>query len=162
MSFIIIVSFLIYLLPAASQKQSPTPRRVFYAALSRDQKAHILDGEFSLVTKVESLPDEVKTTLAQAFGQEKLELANPGQKFNSGDVGRPGRRLIFAGVSKDKCFIHYEQGGIGLMYRLVVFQISGQKVSFLWAGSGFHAHDLQQLRSAISEGRFVAARLYGQ
>jgi hypothetical protein len=158
----IIVGYLVCSIPAAAQKQSPTPRRA-YAALSRDQRAHILDGEFSIVTKVEALPDGVKARLAQTFKQEKLELANPDQKFNASDVGRPGRRLIFAGVSKDKCFIHYEQGGIALIYRVVVFEIDKhQSAGFLWAGSGFHAHDLQELRSAIAEGRFGDARLYGR
>jgi hypothetical protein len=160
-SFIIVV-FLICSFPAAAQKQSPTPRRV-HAALSRDQRAHILDGEFSIVTTVEALPDGVKARLARLFKQEKLELANPDQKFNASDVGRPGRRLIFAGVSKDKCFIHYERGGIAHMYLVVVFEIDKhQNARLFWSGSGFHTHDLQELRSAIAEGRFGDARLYGQ
>jgi hypothetical protein len=160
-SFIIVV-FLICSFPAAAQKQSPTPRRV-HAALSRYQRAHILDGEFSIVTTVEALPDGVKARLARLFKQEKLELANPDQKFNASDVGRPGRRLIFAGVSKDKCFIHYERGGIAHMYLVVVFEIDKhQNARLFWSGSGFHTHDLQELRSAIAEGRFGDARLYGQ
>ena len=53
-------------------------------------------------------------------------MANPGKHFIEGDViydsSVPRERLIFAGVSGEKCFVHYEQGGRGHMYLVVFFE----------------------------------------
>jgi len=139
----------------------------FHTELSPMQKAHILDGEFVVVTNVELLSETVKSALAEAFRQERFEMANPGQKYQDTDVGQGGplRRLVFAGVSSEKCFVHYERGGRGHGYYVIVFRIDAQKrAKFLWAGAGSSrvpALDLRQLRSEISEGRFKDHELYG-
>lgn len=138
----------------------------FHKVLSGEQKAQILDGEFSTVTAVEKLPKEVSALLAEMFGQKSLEMANPGQKYQATDVGEngPARRLIFAGLSANKCFVYYEKGGRGHGYYVVVLRIGSQKkASFLWAGAGdgdAPAHDLKQLRAQVSAGQFKDDEFY--
>ena len=47
--------------------------------------------------------------------------------------GLPRARLIFAGVSGEKCFVHYEQGGRGRMPLLTLFDLaSATGVKPLW------------------------------
>ena len=74
------------------------------------------------------------------------------------EKGLPARRLIFAGVSRDRCFIYSEKGGIAHVDSIVVFDTSvPNEVKFLWAGTGRakgEITDLQQLRSGITKGEF--------
>jgi hypothetical protein len=162
----IFASILVFSFSAISQEPSPPGCHRFHTELSPEQKAHILDGEFVVLTKVELLPEEVDSALAVVFQQERFEMANPGQKYQVSDFGRDGplRRLVFAGISSDKCFVHYERGGRGHGYYAVVFRIDAQKkAKFLWAGAGssrYPALDLQQLRTEISEGQFKDRELY--
>src|ERR1700730_15666878 len=131
--------------------------RDFYTPIhhtfSPAQKAHVLDGDFVIVKNVDRLPDALKTAFSHLSGMDDFEMANPGEKFQLGDVidepGLPWRRLLFAGISKDKYFIHYEKGGRAHSYHVAVFAIGPErKVMFLWGGPGFPgAKDLTQLRT---------------
>lgn len=56
-------------------------------------------------------------------------MANPGKNFRATDVvydsALPYKRLIFGGVSGDRCFfVHYERGGWGLSYLLAFFNVT--------------------------------------
>lgn len=100
----------------------------------------------------------------QAFtvitGEQTFALANPGQKYQVTDVihepGLPFRRLLFAGAKDNEWFIHYEHGGIGHGYSVVVFTIDSQnRLHFLWGGAGCEgAKELEDLRKMIATGRF--------
>jgi hypothetical protein len=160
---------MIFLLPISSPiagEASGLPRQQFHKALSREQKAQILVGDFSAINAVEKLPKKVRAFLAEMFGQKLLELANPGQKYQATDVGEDGpvRRLVFAGISARKCFVYYERGGRGHGYFVIVLRIGSQKkVDFLWAGAGdgdAPARDLKQLRVQVSAGQFKDGELY--
>jgi mono/diheme cytochrome c family protein len=122
--------------------------------LSAAEKAHIIDGDFTIEKNVDRLPAGLKSAFATLAKQYDFKMANPGEKFQVTDVidepGLPIRRLIFAGISKDRYFIHYEKGGIAHTFHLAVFDVSADgKVSFLWGGPGARAADLTQLRALV-------------
>jgi mono/diheme cytochrome c family protein len=135
------------------QSSSPVPHK-----LTTDEKAHILDGEFTIEKTVDHLPDSLKSAFAHLAKEADFKMANPGEKFEAtddiSDPGLPNRRLIFAGISKNRYFIHYEHGGIGYHCDVVVFDVNAEgKVSFLGAGSG-RAKDLAELRALVSSKAF--------
>jgi hypothetical protein len=119
---------------------------------------------------VAALPPTVQSALANLFEQPVLRMANPGEKYQANDVLEdepppPLRRLVFAGVSKDKCFVHYERGGWVHGYYVVVFQLSSPRIDNsalpIWGGVGVtRAGDLDGLRAAVSSGRFADDREY--
>jgi hypothetical protein len=83
-------------------------------------------------------------------------MANPGQRFNATDFiydsSVPRKRLIFAGVSQDKCFIYYEQGGIGLSSLVALFKLKSTKIEPVWNGHCGGAKGIEGLRSEVAKG----------
>jgi hypothetical protein len=74
-------------------------------------------------------------------------MSNPGGRFEATDVGpsdAPRRRLIFGGVSDRYCLVHYEYGGIAHGYTTVLFAISGNQATALWAHAGGRYSDLKE------------------
>lgn len=52
------------------------------------------------------------------------------------DRGLPRRRLVFAGVRGDEWFVHYELGGIGHSYCVLLFKVDPQnRLQFVWGGA---------------------------
>jgi len=100
------------------------------------QVRDVLNGDFEIVTSVDSLPTQVKSAFAALARQSSFEMADPGREFRATDVvskeGLPSRRLIFAGTSAGKWFLHYERGGYAHSYYVVVFTIDGSKAKFVW------------------------------
>jgi hypothetical protein len=98
--------------------------------------AGILDGDFEIVTSVNRLPTSVRSAFAVLARQSSFEMADPGQNFQATDfiakTALPWRRLIFAGISAEKCFLHYERGGRGHSYYLVVFTTEPTGAKFFW------------------------------
>jgi mono/diheme cytochrome c family protein len=142
--------------PHEEPQENPPPA---HHKLSESEKAHLLDGDFTIEYKVERLPDSLKSAFARLAKESEFKMANPGEKFEATDYisapGLPNRRLIFAGVSKNRYFIHYEHGGIGYHCDVVVFDVNPEeKVSFLGGGSGDRAKDLAQLRTIVSSKTF--------
>jgi mono/diheme cytochrome c family protein len=141
--------------PHEEPQKSPPPS---HHKLSATEKAHLLDGDFAIEYKVERLPGSLKSAFARLAKQPEFKMANPGEKFeatdNISDPALPTRRLIFAGISKNRYFIHYGHGGIGYHCDVVVFDVNPEGiVSFLGAGSG-RAKDLAQLRALVSSNAF--------
>jgi len=101
----------------ASKPPGEAPAIEFPSAISQATRIQLLQDDFKIVSRVEDLPRTVLETFKEKGGS-RLLLANPGAKFNPGDViwdaSVPQRRLVLAGVSKDKCFVHFERGGRGL------------------------------------------------
>ena len=106
--------------------------------LSFLEREKFLEGDFTIIKDMNALPSSVLHLYTEQGGT-RLLMANPGERFDATDVitdrSVPRKRLIFAGVSGDKCFIHYEQGGIGLMY-LLAFYKADSKVApeLIWQG----------------------------
>ena len=136
------------------QTSSPAPHK-----LSTTEKAHILDGDFTIEKTVANLPDNLKSAFAHLAKESDFKMANPGEKYQETDVVEPGlpdRRLIFAGISKDRYFIHYEKGGWAHTIYTAIFDVSPEgKVSFLLAGPGTRAADLTQLRALVLSKQFA-------
>src|SRR5256886_12982711 len=88
----------------------------FPAAVSQATKVQLLKDDFRIITDVSVLPTPVLKAFQEKSGSRSL-LANPGAKFNPSDViwdaSVPRNRLILAGASPDRCFVHSEQGGRG-------------------------------------------------
>lgn len=138
----------------------------FHVRLSPTQKQHLLDGPFTKVTKIEAMPASVKQAFARITGEPAFALANPGEKFQVTDViidrSLPHRRLVFAGVRDDEWFVHYEVGGIGRSYCVVLFRVDSQNhLTFVWGGAGSQgAKDFDQLRKMVAGGQFSDDRNY--
>lgn len=120
--------------------------------VARTEHGHNLDDHFKRIDAVEQLPASVKTAFAALTDQSQFEMADPGRHFQATDVitheGLPRRRLIFAGISDRDCFIHYEMGGRGHSFYVVVF--SKEPPTFLWGKAlTMPAANLPELRSKI-------------
>jgi len=134
--------------------------------LSASEREHILDGQFEVIRMTEGIPAKVKREFSILTREPLFALADPGQKFQVADVvidrSLPRRRLVFAGRADEKWFIHYERGGRGHGYYVVVFKIDSQgEALFLWGGSGgTGAKNLEQLRKMVAAGQFSDAENY--
>jgi hypothetical protein len=128
--------------------------------LSTPEKQHLLDGEFALVTTTAAVPQSLKDAFAAITGEPHFELADAGKEYQATDFivkpGLPSRRLILAGGNGEKWFIHYEHGGRGHNYAVVVFRKKPRGgVEFLWGGEGIEpAKDLDDLRKKIADVQF--------
>ncbi len=119
-----------------------------------------LEGNFTLIKNVRDLPPPVVRGFTEAGGS-RLVIANPGEDFQATDViydsTQPRKRLIFAGVSGEKCFVYYEQGGIGLSDTLHLFHVNSNSMKPVWKGHcPGRAANLEQLRSWLEDGRCAA------
>jgi hypothetical protein len=148
---------------------SEKPRESYWPifhTFSAAQKAHVLDGDFLIVKNVDRLPDDLKSAFCRLAGMKNFEMADPGENYQVTDVvveeGLPFKRLLFAGISSGKYFIHYETGGIGHSYHVAVFGIDSQRrVTFVWGGpGGSGANDLTQLRTMVAAGAYKDDQAY--
>lgn len=102
-----------------------------FRTLSLSQRAHILDGQFTIQKDVNQLPTGLKVQFARLAGEKDFKMANPGEEYQSTDVimrpGLPRRRLLFAGMSNDKIFIFYEEGGYSHSSHVAVFDLDPQR-----------------------------------
>jgi hypothetical protein len=107
------------------------------------------------------MPKSLKDAFTKVTRDDHFELADPGKKFQETDVittsGLPRRRLVFAGSCDGRCLIHYERGGIGHSYMLLLFRTDSNGVlQFEWGASLFQRADsVEKLRSTISSGKFA-------
>lgn len=116
-----------------------------------------LEGDFRVIKDMKALPEPVVKVFTETGGT-RLTIANPGKKFNATDVildqSLPRKRLLFAGVSGEKCFMLYEQGGIGHFYVLALFRISSPSVMQpIWRGYCGPAANISELRSNVSNSK---------
>lgn len=133
--------------------------RIEYPSETMTQLARqeFLQGSFSSIKNMHDLPPSVLRMFTEEGGS-RLVMVDPGKDFRATDVvydpTLPSKRLIFAGVSGDKCFVHYEQGGIGLSYSLVLFNVSPKDgMKPIWKGyCGRRATNLEDLRSLLAGG----------
>jgi hypothetical protein len=115
-----------------------------------------LSEDFEIIKGVAALPEPIRKLYTEAGGS-RFVLADPGQKFEATDVisdpSLPRKRLIFAGVTGEHCFVHYEQGGFGHSFRLALFELnSPSTVTPLWLGSCGPATNIDALRSQVRDG----------
>jgi hypothetical protein len=135
----------------------PPPPQYTGANTTPADLLNFLSADFKIIYKVNDLPRPVLQMFTEP-GTSRRTLADPGKKFLAGDViydsSLPRKRLIFAGEAPDRCFVSYEQGGIGLSHILVLFRLAPQNgMQPLWRGHCGGAPDLQGLREQIRNGR---------
>ena len=87
------------------------------------------------------LPSAVKRACASVIAEHRFWLADPGKPYNETDVDWdfriPGRRLIWAAHVPGYYVIHYEQGGRGHGYSVLVVQYTrGSPANVAWAAAG--------------------------
>jgi hypothetical protein len=120
-------------------------------------RQQFLECKFVLVTEVKRLPTPVRRALTEQGGS-RFVMADPGKKFQVTDVvtdpSLPWLRLVFAGISGDNYFIHYEQGGYGHSYHLALLNAPSQEhLQYLWKGYCKRAAtSLEDLRSLVADG----------
>jgi hypothetical protein len=116
-----------------------------------------LERDFEIIRRVEALPRPVLAAFTEQGGS-RIVMANPGKNFEVTDViydaSVPHKRLIFAGVSGNRCFVHYEQGGRAHSFVLAFFTLtSAHEMKPLWQGyCDEPAADIQNLRSKLENG----------
>ena len=76
---------------------------------------------------MKALPEPVIKAFTETGGS-RLPVANPGERFQTTDLvwdeSLPWKRLLFAGLLGNKCFMLYEQGGEVHFYVLALFTLS--------------------------------------
>jgi hypothetical protein len=143
----------------------------FVAVAQHDQRSsaereHLLDGQFKLLSKTESIPDNVKQAFSKISRQTPFVMANPGQPFQVTDEvfyrKLPWRRLVFAGVQDDRWFLHYERGGLAHSYYVVSFRADSHgDARFLWGcGLGESVKTLERLRTMVATCQLADAESY--
>src|SRR5262245_7126197 len=97
-------------------------------ALDPALRSHLRSESLALVTHVADLPPTVQVALKSLFKDQSLDMAEPGEDFQATDVvlgeKLPSRRLITAGCSRDHCLVHYERGGVGHTYNVVLVAVT--------------------------------------
>jgi hypothetical protein len=125
------------------------------SALSEADRNQLLKENFQLVHRVADLLPGVRQAFAEHAKVAPFRMADPGQPFQVTcmvtNPDLPLRRLIFAGMSPDYCFIHYEQGGIAYGFHVELFRlVSNGKANFIWEVTFRRAFDsLELLRRGI-------------
>ena len=113
---------------------------IMAGAQPREEPPKALASEkFDLVTDPKKLPESVQKAWAEKLGQPKLEVAPAGAPFQVTDVimdpALPGHRLIHGGVSSKYAVVHYESGGVGHSFHVIVLTREGDKATIVWSGS---------------------------
>jgi hypothetical protein len=157
-SALIFIGFVVFLLQGKLSRLGEGPAIEYPSGSAAASNAQgFLDGTFSLITNTRNLPGPVLRAFTEQRGS-RLTMANPGKWFNASDLvidaAPPSKRLIFAGVSGEKCFVHYEQGGIGLSHVLALFQLpSNDSMRPVWRGyCRGPAKSVEELRSSLRDG----------
>jgi hypothetical protein len=137
----------------AAGVQTPAP-----APLSASVREHLRADTLTPIARVADLPALVQSAIKTSFSSPKLEMADPGQEFQSTDVvmnpSLPTRRLISAGCSSDHCLVHYEQGGIAHFYRVLLVSVSKTTAKVEWNGmSGGPTPNIAELQAQIVSGK---------
>jgi hypothetical protein len=140
--------------------------RVEENQMSASEKEHILDGSFTVVSRTDGIPANVKQAFSTITRQTSFAMANPGEAFQVTDVvlyrRLPWRRLVFAGVQGDLWFLHYEHGGLAHSYYVVALKADSHGgARFVWGcGVGESAKTLEQLRTMVATCRLADAESY--
>jgi len=124
------------------------------------ERNHVLDGSFTIIRLTGEIAKGCRDIFDSSFvpGSGPIELADPGELFQFSDAlieGAPFRRLEFAGMAPNKCFIYYQHGGT--MYpRFCLALMDNSNRKMLWVGvAAKHAANVQELRKMLLRGDFA-------
>jgi len=145
---LLLPAFLVFILTASGSLHAGITR------LSEADRQHLLEDNFQMVYQVADIPPGVRQAFAEN-AKVPFHMADPGRPFLIScivtDPELPVRRLVFAGISPDYCFIHYELGGINYGWHVVLFRLAGNgKANFIWGATCGQAFpSLEQLRKGL-------------
>ena len=120
-----------------------------------DQKALSDVSRFHQIQAATNLPPAVFSLCADGSGK----LAEPGQKWQVTDVVTdatlPWKRLVWAFTNGDYYVVHYERGGRGHSFHVLVCRLKSgdSKPSFVWRGVGGQLKDFGAFIDAIKHGK---------
>jgi hypothetical protein len=114
------------------------------------------EDAFRVLFSVKEIPATVLLKFAEIAKDPALRIANPGEEIPTTDVirenGPPRRRLIFGGISKEYCLIHYERGGYSHTFHTMLFKLSEKDARFLWGVTSKRIKDLAEFRELLKGG----------
>ena len=118
-----------------------------------DQKVLRDESRFHEIHAAANLPPAVFALCADNAGR----LAEPGQKWEATDVimddKLPRKRLIWAATDGDYYVVHYERGGPGHSFHVLVAKLKDGKQSFVWYGVGRHLKDFRAFLDAVASNK---------
>jgi len=121
----------------------------------------LASGDLVPITQVGAVPPPVLETLFETLkGSGRERLAEPGARFQAGDVVEPGlprRKLVLGGRSPDLVLLLYEVGGRALSTQLFVACLDGDEVlaSYSYLKPP-RAESLEQLIAGLRRGCMVS------
>ena len=136
----------------------PAPIKFVAPNMSSHERQTFLAADYEILQRVSDLPAGIRR-LYTVKGESRIAMVNPGQRFEATDhitdPTLPRRRLIFAGVSQDRAFLHYEEGGIAHSYVIELFRLElSQTAIGVWRGYCGPAKNLPDLRRLMSAGDY--------
>ena len=111
-------------------------------------------SRFREVRAVTNLPPAVVALCAD----DKGKLAEPEQKWEATDVitddTLPRKRLIWAATDGERYVVHYERGGRGHSFHVLVATLTtgDTKPKVVWRGVGSHLKDYSAFLAALQSG----------
>ena len=131
----------------------PPPIKFVAPNMSSIERQEFLNADYKIVRKVADLPAGIRK-LYTVEGGFRVAIADPGKTFQATDVitdpNIPTRRLIFAGLAKDRAFIHYEQGGIAHSYKVELFRLEPPETAVgLWSGYRGPAKNFEEMKQLV-------------
>ncbi len=131
--------------------------------LSADDRKTLEDSSrFHEVHATTTLPPAILALCADDNGR----LAEPGQKWEATDVIRdpslPRKRLIWAAVAGEYYVVHYERGGRGHSFHVLIATLAKgeQKPKLVWRGVGERLKDYAAFLRALRTGKLDDSREY--
>ena len=118
-----------------------------------DQKALRDVSRFREIHTATNLPPSVFALCADSAGR----LAEPGQKWEATDVimddKLPTKRLVWAVTDGDYYVVHYERGGRGHSFHVLVAKLKDGMQSFVWYGAGARLKDFRAFLDAVASNK---------
>ena len=115
-----------------------------------DQKVLHDVSRFHEIHAATNLPPIIFAFCADGKGR----LAGSGQKWEVTDVitddKLPTKRLIWSVTDGDYYVVHYESGGRGHGFHVLVAKLKDGKPSFVWHGVGEHLKDFRAFLDAVA------------
>jgi hypothetical protein len=136
----------------------PAPIKFIAPNMSSHERQTFLAADYEILQRVTDLPSGIRS-LYTVKGGSHIAMTNPRERFEATDVitdpTLPRRRLIFAGVSQDRAFVHYEEGGIAHSYVVELFRLEPSQTAIgVWRGYCGPAKNLADLRRLMSAGDY--------
>lgn len=139
----------------AQRVTSPNPARPSLTTFAADAIPHLMDDKFYVVRFTSGIPQDCK----KALPPNAADMAELDQEFQVTDAvfeKLPWCRLIVAGEQPQRCFVHYECGGRGHSYNLVIAGAPNPQGAIpVWRGYSWEpAPTVEQLRREYIAGKF--------